>query len=148
MAAASFVNLPSDECHWTLVMISQRWFRKWLGADRHQAITRANVDWDQCCHMVSLGPNELTHCDLMTVWGYRFLSTLTQVMACCLTATSHYLNQCWLTITMFCGIHLTAISQVFINLICEKSLKIIFLKLLPNLPVHNELTHCGHNKMT
>ena len=26
-------------------------------------------------------------------------STLTQVMACCLTAPSHYLNQCWLIIS-------------------------------------------------
>ena len=29
-------------------------------------------------------------------WRHRFGSTLAQVMACCLTAPSHYLNQCWL----------------------------------------------------
>ena len=28
-------------------------------------------------------------------------STLTQIMACCLVAPSHYLNQCWLIITKF-----------------------------------------------
>ena len=28
-------------------------------------------------------------------------STLTQIMACCLMAPSHYLNQCWLIITKF-----------------------------------------------
>ena len=29
------------------------------------------------------------------IWWYRSGSTLAQVMACCLTAPSHYLNQCW-----------------------------------------------------
>ena len=29
-------------------------------------------------------------------WSYRSGSSLAQVMACCLTAPSHYLNQCWL----------------------------------------------------
>ena len=31
-----------------------------------------------------------------TIWGQRSGSTLAQVMACCLTVPSHYLNQCWL----------------------------------------------------
>ena len=39
----------------------------------------------------SLGPNDAICC-----WGSW--STLVQVMACCLTAPSHYLNQCWLII--------------------------------------------------
>ena len=30
------------------------------------------------------------------IWRDRSGSTLAQVMACCLTAPSHYLNQCWL----------------------------------------------------
>ena len=34
------------------------------------------------------------------IWRQGFRSTLVQVMACCLTAPSHYLNQCWLTICM------------------------------------------------
>ena len=36
------------------------------------------------------------------VWGYmttKSASTLAQVMACCLTAPSHYRNQCWLNTT-------------------------------------------------
>ena len=33
------------------------------------------------------------------IWRHRSGSTLTQVMACCLMAPSHYLNQCWLTIS-------------------------------------------------
>ena len=40
----------------------------------------------------SLWPND-------TIWWQRSGSTLAQVMACCLMATSHYLNQCWFTIS-------------------------------------------------
>ena len=32
------------------------------------------------------------------IWRHRSGSTLAQVMACCLMAPSHYLNQCWLII--------------------------------------------------
>ena len=43
--------------------------------------------------------NSLTHCGLVTPYGHIDLeSTLAQVMACCLTAPSHYLNQCWFSI--------------------------------------------------
>ena len=31
-----------------------------------------------------------------TIWQQRSGSTLAEVMACCLKAPSHYLNQCWL----------------------------------------------------
>ena len=51
--------MSSDECHRTLLMISQHWFRLWHVAVRQQAITWANVDPDQCRHMASLGCNEL-----------------------------------------------------------------------------------------
>ena len=53
------VKLPSDECNWILLMISQHCFRYWLGAVRQQAITWANVDPDLCRHMASLCHNEL-----------------------------------------------------------------------------------------
>ena len=33
------------------------------------------------------------------IWWHRSGSTLAQVMACCLTTPSHYLNQCWLIIS-------------------------------------------------
>ena len=33
------------------------------------------------------------------IWWHRYGSTLAQVMAWCLTAPSHYLNQCWLIIS-------------------------------------------------
>ena len=41
-----------------------------------------------------LGPSDAT-------WRHRTESTVAQVMACCLTAPSHYLNQCWLIISKF-----------------------------------------------
>ena len=40
----------------------------------------------------SLGPSD-------AIWRWRSWLTLVQVMACCLTAPSHYLNQCWLIIS-------------------------------------------------
>ena len=66
MAAVSVVKLPLDKRQWSVLTISQRWFRYWLGAIRQQAITWANVDQDLCRHMASLGHIELTHCGLAT----------------------------------------------------------------------------------
>ena len=42
------------------------------------------------------------------IWRHRPQLTLAQLMACCLAAPSHYLNQCWLIIS---DIRLRAISQ-------------------------------------
>ena len=75
-----FVKLLLYECHSTPLMISQHWFRYWLGAVRQQAITWDNVDPDSCHHMLPLGHNELI---------------LYQVLAWGRQATSHYLRQCW-----------------------------------------------------
>ena len=45
-----------------------------------------------CCNTVnSLWPSD-------AIWQHRSGSTVVQVMACCLMAPSHYLNQCWLII--------------------------------------------------
>ena len=60
MSEVSLIKLSSDECHWTLLTLSQHWFRWWLGAVRKQAITWASVDTDLCRHMTSVGHNELT----------------------------------------------------------------------------------------
>ena len=69
-------------------MTSQYWFRQWIGAVRHQAITWANVDPDPCRHMASLGRNELTHCGTGMPHGIRdLLSSLFQIMACSLFST-------------------------------------------------------------
>ena len=67
----------------------------------------------------------------LTHWGlvwHRSESTLAQVMACCLTAPSHYLNQCWLpwvdlSSKVFHDIHLRAIlPEVLMGLICSSCL--------------------------
>ena len=42
--------------------------------------------------IISLGPSD-------AIWWQRFGSTSAQVMACCLTESSHYLNQSWLIIS-------------------------------------------------
>ena len=44
------------------------------------------------CQVNSLWSND-------AIWRQRSGSTLAQVMACCLTAPSHHLNQCWFTIS-------------------------------------------------
>ena len=51
---------------------------------------RSNKGW------VSQYINSLRPSD--AIWWHRTGSTLAQVMACCLTAPSHNLNQCWLII--------------------------------------------------
>ena len=48
-------------------------------------------------HCYDLYLNSLWPSD--AIWCQRSWSTLVQVMACCLTAPSHYLYQCWLDIT-------------------------------------------------
>ena len=50
VSADHFVIMPAGECHGTLLMICQHWFRKWPGAIRQQAITRVSVDPDLCHH--------------------------------------------------------------------------------------------------
>ena len=46
-----------------------------------------------------------------TIWRHRYESTLAQVMACCLTAPSHYMNQCWFIIKGVHGVHLRRIHK-------------------------------------
>ena len=44
----------SCECHRICLMVSQHWFRQWLGAIRQQAITWPNVEPGPCRHKTSL----------------------------------------------------------------------------------------------
>ena len=78
------------------------------------------------------------------IWRQGSSSTLAQVMACCLTAPSHYLNQCWLRISEVFGIHMMAISQkmkILKKFIAEMSLKFTNLRLRsPPPPWANQLT--------
>ena len=54
------------------VMTRKHWFRQWLGTVRQHAIPWTNVYPDLCCHMVSLGHNELTH------WGREKVAAVSQ----------------------------------------------------------------------
>ena len=69
------------------------------------------------------------------IWRHGTRSTLAQVMACCLMAPSHYLNQCWL-ITSKVQRHSSEIPQPPVT---EISLKITYLNFFSNLPGANEL---------
>ena len=73
-----------------------------------------------------------------TAWRHGTRSTLAQVMACCLTAPSHYLNQCWLIISKV--LHERAISWEDPKIPTSKTrLKITFLESHSDLSRANEL---------
>ena len=76
------------------------------------------------------------------IWRHRSGSTLAQVMACYLTAPSHYLNQCWLIISKIqCHSSEGNFERDALAIILTKvTLKITSLKFHPNLPGANELT--------
>ena len=69
-----------------------------------------------------------------TIRRHKSGLTLAQVMVCCLTAPSHYLNQCWLIINKVQW-HFTRDTSS----VTEISLKITYLKFCSNLPGANEL---------
>ena len=52
---------------------------------------------DDCASLSAIPVNSLWPSD--AIWRQRSGTTLAQVMACCLTAPSHYLNHCWLIIS-------------------------------------------------
>ena len=88
-----------------------------------------------CILFNSLGPSD-------TIWRQRFGSTLAQVMACCLTAPSHYgaWNNVDLSSVRSRIIHLRASSQEIPQpLITEIIWKIKYLKCHSNFPGTNEL---------
>ena len=74
-------------------------------------------------------------------WRHISGSTLAQVMACCLPAPNHYLNQCWL---IFSKVPWHSSEGIIIKdlktPISKSKLKFSFLKLHPDLPGSNELT--------
>ena len=45
MTEVSLVKLLSDECQWTLLMMSQHWFRQWLGGIRQQPLQSSRMDF-------------------------------------------------------------------------------------------------------
>ena len=69
------------------------------GDERSHGISNHDIDLVKARWLIShtLRVNSLWPSG--TIWRHRSGSTLAQVMACCLTAPSHYLNQCWLIIS-------------------------------------------------
>ena len=93
-------------------------------------------------HLNSLWPSD-------AIWRQRSGSTLAQVMACCLTAPSHYLNQCWLIISKVqwhsSESNLHEMTQPSVT---EITLKFTYLNFCSNLSAANELNHDGHKVAT
>ena len=84
------------------------------------------------------GVNSLWSSDTIRRQGTE--STLAQVMACCLMAPSHYVNQCWLIISKVLWHSLGALSWQDPKIpIWKVRLKITFLEYLSDLPGANEL---------
>ena len=77
--------------------------------------------WSEWVIKFSLSPT--------VMWCGRFWSTLVQVMAWCLMAPSHYLNQCWLIVNWTQGLELQwkinqytrpfILENAFENVICK-----------------------------
>ena len=115
--------------------------KKWVSTTMHSAWCKRGFTLESaslynsvaslCAFINSLCPSD-------TIWRQRSGSTLAQIMACCLTAPSHYLNQCWLEII---GIHPSAISQKM-HKICQQkfSLKLKYSWIFMHLSGANELT--------
>ena len=68
----------------TILVDSYKWFI--------QILQGCCIVWVNCT-TVPILINSLRPSD--TIWRHKSGSTLAQVMACCLTAPSHYLNQWW-----------------------------------------------------
>ena len=73
------------------------------------------------------------------MWWHRSRSTLGHVMACCLMAPSHYLNQCWPEIN---DIHPSVISRKMCKICWQKwSFEIKFLMIFMHMSADNGLMH-------
>ena len=76
------------------------------------------------------------------IWRQRCGSTLAQVMKCCLTAPSHYLNQCWLMISevLWHSTDSNFTEKTLKLFIIEINLKFVNLRLESNPPGVHEIT--------
>ena len=73
------------------------------------------------------------------IWRYRPGSILVQVMACCLTAPSHHLNQCWLIIKGVLWHSPVTIAQEVTVTFCSE-ITLLKLPVLLHLPGASEYT--------
>ena len=87
---------------WVIVIWTLRNKHRWNINQNTNISIHKNASEIIVCEMSSIlsRGDESTHCGLVTSYGDTgSRSTLAQVMACCLMAPSHYLNQCWLMIS-------------------------------------------------
>ena len=120
------------------------WFWKWLVAC---SIPCHSCHYKNWYWLISTNPrqtifNSLWPSDTIRWQGTE--STLAQVMACCLMAPSHYLNQCWLIMKGSATItrgQFTRDNLAINYWSTEISLKISYLNFYSNLPGANKLTH-------
>ena len=70
----------------------------------HFLVITYSMSHEICIQIFKYGPIQSNDEEINSLWSsdailrHRSESTLAQRMACCLTAPSHYLNQCWLFI--------------------------------------------------
>ena len=96
---------------WSFCYTASHWWSStwpWLSISWQFPLAVTEQPWNYCpsCWRYSLSWckrwaqnmfNSLWPSD--AIWRQKSGSTLAQVMACCLTAPSHYLNQCWFIIS-------------------------------------------------
>ena len=98
----------------------------------------AKYGYEQSLQVNSLWPSD-------GIWRHRPLSTLAQVMPCCLTAPSHYLNQCWLIVsTDKWRLYKGSFTNNAPPINQENQLQFAYIKFLSNLPETNELIGAPH----
>ena len=91
---SKFQNFQSKKCIWK--------YRLQYGYHLVSAFMRCW--WIHMIYMYLPGHDQGSHSQVNSlrpsdaIWRQWSWTTLAQVMACCLTAPSHYLNQCWLII--------------------------------------------------
>ena len=95
-------SVDSLECHWCRALIFSlicAWINGWVSnreaGDREAIMPIMTSLYLFRCRRGAINSSEPSD----AIWRQRSGSTLAQTMACCLTAPSHSLNQCWLIIT-------------------------------------------------
>ena len=122
-----FVIFPSCDSYFDTEIHLYFW---WLNAKRE--VTPLLKHWNLC--IKSLRSSN-------AIWWHGTGTTLAQVMACCLTAPSRYLNHCWLIINEVQHNHLKAISLEILQASATKyCLKMTYLKFHWNLSGAKELS--------
>ena len=101
-------TILQDHSHWFATFIDRCIFiviqSFWSSIiESHMWVSNMNVEINR--RTILLGFSHIDSLNLINslwpgdaIWRHGTRSILTQVMACCLTAPSHYLKQCWLII--------------------------------------------------